>query len=117
MALFRTDFVGRGELSERQQALGQFLRRAAQMAEEFNICVLMVSTSFLLIRAHLILIRQTKLCRTLGQVLSSQESMVASQLVDMFLHMPLLLEFCFEKVVVRNVWPRLLIHRVSPLFL
>ena len=47
MALFRTDFVGRGELSERQQLLGQFLRRAAQMAEEFNICVLMVSTSFL----------------------------------------------------------------------
>lgn len=37
MALYRTDFVGRGELSERQQALGTFLRRSAQMAEEFNI--------------------------------------------------------------------------------
>ncbi|KAI1002952.1 Meiotic recombination protein [Podosphaera aphanis] len=43
MALYRTDFVGRGELSERQQALGTFLRRAAQMAEEFNLLVFMVS--------------------------------------------------------------------------
>jgi meiotic recombination protein DMC1 len=45
MALFRTDFAGRGELADRQQALGQLLRRTAQMAEEFNICVLMVSES------------------------------------------------------------------------
>lgn len=43
MALFRTDYMGRGELSERQSALGQFLRRATQMAEEFNLCVLMAS--------------------------------------------------------------------------
>jgi len=43
MALYRTDFVGRGELSERQQVLGTFLRRATQMAEEFNLVVLMVS--------------------------------------------------------------------------
>jgi meiotic recombination protein DMC1 len=43
MALYRTDYLGRGELSERQQALGIFLRRATQMAEEFNLVVLMVS--------------------------------------------------------------------------
>jgi meiotic recombination protein DMC1 len=43
MALFRTDYVGRGELSERQQALGQYLRRLTQMAEEFNLVVLLVS--------------------------------------------------------------------------
>ena len=43
MALYRTDFIGRGELSERQQVLGQFLRRAAQMAEEFNLVVFLVS--------------------------------------------------------------------------
>ncbi|RKF56428.1 Meiotic recombination protein dmc1 [Golovinomyces cichoracearum] len=43
MALYRTDFVGRGELSERQQALGSFLRRSAQMAEEFNILVFMTN--------------------------------------------------------------------------
>jgi meiotic recombination protein DMC1 len=42
MALYRTDYVGRGELSERQQALGQFLRRAAAMAEEFNLVVFLV---------------------------------------------------------------------------
>ena len=43
MALYRTDYLGRGELSERQQALATFLRRATQMAEEFNLVVLMVS--------------------------------------------------------------------------
>lgn len=43
MALYRTDYVGRGELSERQQALGAFLRRAAQMAEEFNLLVFMTN--------------------------------------------------------------------------
>jgi meiotic recombination protein DMC1 len=46
MALYRTDYVGRGELSERQQVLGLFLRRAAQMAVEFNLVVLMVSPFF-----------------------------------------------------------------------
>ena len=43
MALYRTDYMGRGELSERQQVLGQFLRKAASMAEEFNLVVFMVS--------------------------------------------------------------------------
>jgi meiotic recombination protein DMC1 len=42
MALFRTDYVGRGELSDRQQVLNSFLRKATQMAEEFNLAVLMV---------------------------------------------------------------------------
>jgi hypothetical protein len=46
MSLYRTDFSGRGELSERQQVLGQFLRRATSMAEEFNLVVLMVSPYF-----------------------------------------------------------------------
>lgn len=45
MSLYRTDYCGRGELSERQQVLGQFLRRATQMAEEFNLVVLMVGFS------------------------------------------------------------------------
>jgi len=39
---------GRGELSERQQVLGTFLRRATQMAEEFNLVVLMVSFAYVL---------------------------------------------------------------------
>lgn len=43
IALFRTDYSGRGELAERQQALGQFLKRLAALAEEFNVCVMLVS--------------------------------------------------------------------------
>ncbi|PQE30354.1 Dmc1p protein [Rutstroemia sp. NJR-2017a WRK4] len=43
MALFRTDYIGRGELSDRQCALNQFLRKATQMAEEFNLVVLMTN--------------------------------------------------------------------------
>ncbi|KAL5321540.1 hypothetical protein ACEPPN_009499 [Leptodophora sp. 'Broadleaf-Isolate-01'] len=43
MSLYRTDYSGRGELADRQQVLGQFLRRATQMAEEFNLCVLMTN--------------------------------------------------------------------------
>jgi meiotic recombination protein DMC1 len=58
MALYRTDFVGRGELSERQQVLGTFLRRATQMAEEFNLVVLMVSFSVFKV-APLLTFRQT----------------------------------------------------------
>ena len=53
MSLYRTDYVGRGELSERQQVLGTFLRRATQMAEEFNLCVLMVRTFHLSLRRRL----------------------------------------------------------------
>ncbi|KFY93733.1 hypothetical protein V500_03553 [Pseudogymnoascus sp. VKM F-4518 (FW-2643)] len=44
MALFRTDYSGRGELAERQQALGQFLKRLVALAEEFNVCVVMVQS-------------------------------------------------------------------------
>jgi DNA repair protein RAD51 len=38
-ALFRTDFSGRGELSERQMQLGQFLRQLTRLAEEFGVAV------------------------------------------------------------------------------
>ncbi|TIB70357.1 hypothetical protein E3Q24_03005 [Wallemia mellicola] len=40
LALFRTDFSGRGELSERQQKLNQHLSRLIRLAEEFNVAVL-----------------------------------------------------------------------------
>ena len=46
MACFRVDYSGRGELSERQQKLGQFLSKLTHMAEEFNVCVLMVRRSY-----------------------------------------------------------------------
>ncbi len=42
MACFRVDFCGRGELADRQQKLNQFLSKLTHMAEEFNVCVLMV---------------------------------------------------------------------------
>ena len=39
MALFRVDYSGRGELSERQQVLGKMLSRIIKIAEQFNIAV------------------------------------------------------------------------------
>lgn len=43
MALFRTDFCGRGELSERQQKLNQMLARLSRLACEFNVAVLLTN--------------------------------------------------------------------------
>ena len=42
-ALFRTDYQGRGELSERQIQLAQFLRQLTRLAEEFGIAVVMTN--------------------------------------------------------------------------
>lgn len=39
MSLWRTDFCGRGELSERQQKLGKYLNALKQIAERHNIAV------------------------------------------------------------------------------
>ena len=47
MACFRVDYCGRGELADRQQKLNQFLSKLTHMAEEFNVCVLMVRSTFL----------------------------------------------------------------------
>lgn len=38
-ALYRTDYMGRGELSERQMQMGQFLRQLTRLAEEFGVAV------------------------------------------------------------------------------
>ncbi|KAK1923309.1 Rad51-domain-containing protein [Papiliotrema laurentii] len=43
MNLFRQDYSGRGELSERQQKLNQFLARLQKLAEEFNLAVLLTN--------------------------------------------------------------------------
>lgn len=43
MALYRVDYNGRGELSERQQKLNLYLRKLCQMAEEFNLVVFMTN--------------------------------------------------------------------------
>lgn len=43
MGLFRSDFSGRGELSERQQRLGKHLSHITKIAEEYNVAVLLVN--------------------------------------------------------------------------
>ncbi|KAF7319296.1 RecA family ATPase [Mycena chlorophos] len=43
MALFRTDFSGRGELSERQQKLAQMLSKLSKLSEEYNIAILLTN--------------------------------------------------------------------------
>jgi len=42
-ALYRTDYSGRGELSERQMQLAQFLRQLTRLAEEFGVAVFMTN--------------------------------------------------------------------------
>lgn len=42
-ALYRTDYMGRGELSERQMQMGQFLRQLTRLAEEFGVAVLITN--------------------------------------------------------------------------
>lgn len=43
MALYRVDYSGRGQLSERQQNLGQFLSKLMKLAEQFNVAVLLTN--------------------------------------------------------------------------
>lgn len=43
MALFRVDYSGRGELSERQQSLGKTLSKLIKLADQFNVAVLMTN--------------------------------------------------------------------------
>jgi len=42
-ALYRTDYMGRGELSERQMQLAQFLRALTRMSAEFGIAVVLTN--------------------------------------------------------------------------
>lgn len=42
-ALYRTDYSGRGELSERQSNLAQFLRQLTRMSAEFGIAVVITN--------------------------------------------------------------------------
>jgi meiotic recombination protein DMC1 len=43
MGLFRVEFAGRGELSERQQKLGQHVRELVKIAAEFNVAVVVTN--------------------------------------------------------------------------
>ena len=42
-SLFRTDYSGRGELSERQQRLGQMMAALNRVADEFGIAVVVTN--------------------------------------------------------------------------
>ena len=95
---FRVDFSGRGELSERQQKLNQFLTKLAHMAEEFNICVLMVTWPnpillIIMLRLH----RPTRSSLTLVRLHFLLEPMAASPLVDTFSRMLQLPAFSSER--------------------
>lgn len=43
MGVFRVDFSGRGELSERQQCLGRVMSKLQKMSEEFNVAVVLTN--------------------------------------------------------------------------
>eukprot|EP00474_Spongospora_subterranea_P009727 CRZ10185.1 hypothetical protein [Spongospora subterranea] len=43
MALFRVDFSGRGQLSERQQKLGTFMSQLRKLADQFNVAILITN--------------------------------------------------------------------------
>ncbi len=42
-ALFRTEYCGRGNLSERQMNLGKFLRALQKLADEFGVAVVVTN--------------------------------------------------------------------------
>ena len=42
-ALYRTDYSGRGDLAERQQHLGKFLRMLQRIADEFGVAVVITN--------------------------------------------------------------------------
>lgn len=63
MALFRVDYSGRGELSARQQALGQIMSKLTKLAEQFNIAVVITNQGKLFFRKKFfyeILMKKTK---------------------------------------------------------
>lgn len=43
MACFRTDYIGRGELNDRQQKLNQYLSLLTRLAEDYNVAVFLTN--------------------------------------------------------------------------
>ncbi|KAL9121550.1 MAG: hypothetical protein Q9187_001884 [Circinaria calcarea] len=113
MNCFRVDYCGRGELADRQQKLNQFLSKLAHMAEEFNVCVLMVLNKPLPKSSKVDdRDRPTKSKATPEPTLSSQVQMAVSQsaVISSLTHRRL--EFSFGKAVARNAWLRFKILQV-----
>uniref|UniRef100_A0A0G4GKD0 RecA family profile 1 domain-containing protein n=1 Tax=Chromera velia CCMP2878 TaxID=1169474 RepID=A0A0G4GKD0_9ALVE len=54
MALFRVDYCGRGELSERQQKLGKTMSFLMKIAQQFNVAVVVTNVSSHLVRQPVI---------------------------------------------------------------
>jgi hypothetical protein len=106
MACFRVDYLGRGELSERQQKLGQFLDLLKKIAENFNVCVFMVRIATRSICPILMSSRQTKCRAILVLVHSSRVPMAANLLVVMFWLMLRQRVSCCGKGVGKNEWRR-----------
>lgn len=118
MACFRVDFCGRGELADRQQKLNQFLSKLTHMAEEFNVCVLMVrdaipfslfcvlvtngKSGWCADRSH----RRTKCNRTPAPALSSLVPMAVNPLVDISWRMRRLPGFCCARGGAMRGWLR-----------
>jgi meiotic recombination protein DMC1 len=46
IALFRTDYCGRGELADRQQKLNLMLAKLMRIAEEFNVAIFITNQVF-----------------------------------------------------------------------
>ncbi|KAF2401844.1 Rad51-domain-containing protein [Trichodelitschia bisporula] len=118
MACFRVDYVGRGELSERQQKLGQFLMRLNHIANVRVQHLRLLSTI-----EHSISEqsgangdRQTKFRAILERVLSSLALMAASLSAAMFLPMLRPRDCFFGRDVVMSEWPSCRIPQVPLLF-
>ncbi len=87
-ALFRSDYVGRGELSARQQKLGKFMRGLLQICDIFGVAVLITN-----------------------QVVANPDGMSFAPQVK---PMPRRLELCFEKVLKMQESPRFTTRLLYP---
>lgn len=102
MACFRVDYVGRGELNERQQKLNQFLSKLTHLAEEFNIAVLMVCCSLTQPHPPINEDRPIRYRVTLALVLCSQAQMAVKPSEAIFSLMHLRPEYSSAKGAVRS---------------
>ncbi|KAF8323029.1 Rad51-domain-containing protein, partial [Clavulina sp. PMI_390] len=100
MALFRVDFSGRGELSERQQKLGQMLTRLSKLSEEFNVAI--------------VLTNQVQSDPGATMVFAAGGARKLNLSVAIFSPMLHILACSFEKVALRSAWRSLLTLPISP---
>jgi Rad51 len=112
MGCFRTDYVGRGELAERQQKLAQFLDKVKSMAEQYNLVVLMVSSLSIPLLDCLTCARRIRYNLIQEPVQYLPASTVANLSEDTSLPMHRQPGFCFVKVAEKSVLRKSSIHPV-----